>query len=370
MPSIDLASAPLVRAKSADAFAADSSGLDPWNVAELDFPEDGSPREVLEFCLRYAILAPSGHNTQPWRFRIAGNSVYLYADRTRALPIADPDDRELTISCGAAAANLQIALRYFGYSGEIEEFPSTQEPDLVARVRLGEPVYPSSLERNLFHAIPKRRTNRTQFEARQVSPWLVSAMQAACEYRGAWLEHVDSESMRGAVIELVAQGDRLQMADRAFRRELALWVRPASSPTHDGIPLYAQGVPDEHLDLVSGLIARLLRRFDTGGMRAAQDRELAHGSPVLAVLGTHADRPWDWFSLGQVMERVLLLARDAGVWASFLNQPVEVPALRARLRELLGRSGYPQIVLRMGYGAEVKPTPRRALRDVVATNDA
>ncbi len=73
-----------------------------WDVAESDYPRTGSPADKLRFMLRYAVLAPSNHNTQPWLFRVRGSSVELYADRARALRVTDPDDRQLLISCGCA----------------------------------------------------------------------------------------------------------------------------------------------------------------------------------------------------------------------------------------------------------------------------
>ena len=82
-----------------------------WSVDPRGFPGDGSPEEQLAFALGYAVLAPSGHNTQPWRFRIHGDVVEVRADRTCALPVLDPADRELILSCGAALFFLRIALR-------------------------------------------------------------------------------------------------------------------------------------------------------------------------------------------------------------------------------------------------------------------
>ncbi|HLX41335.1 MAG TPA: hypothetical protein VKR42_12440, partial [Ktedonobacteraceae bacterium] len=73
----------------------------------------------------------------------------------------------------------------------------------------------------------------------------------------------------------------------------------------------------------------------------------------------------DWLAAGQALERLLLYARAEGVWASFFSQPVEVPTLRMSLRDTFGQTDYPQLVLRMGYGAEVLPTPRRSVRDVL-----
>jgi hypothetical protein len=99
-----------------------------WNVSERQFPKDGTKSEQLKFLLNYAILAPSSHNTQPWLFKIVGDDIIeLYADRTRGLPLVDPMDRALTISCGAALSHLLIAIRHFGYAYELELFPDSND---------------------------------------------------------------------------------------------------------------------------------------------------------------------------------------------------------------------------------------------------
>ena len=88
---------------------------DAWEISPDEFPESGTPAENLTFLLRYAVLAPSSHNSQPWLFRVRESYVDLYADRARALPVVDPEDRDLLISCGAALFELCIAMRHFGY---------------------------------------------------------------------------------------------------------------------------------------------------------------------------------------------------------------------------------------------------------------
>src|SRR5216683_5000593 len=76
------------------------------------------------------------HNTQPWLFKIEDDTIELYADRACALPVVDPDDRELTISCGAALLNLRIALRHFGYRDLVQALPEPDNPDLLARIHM------------------------------------------------------------------------------------------------------------------------------------------------------------------------------------------------------------------------------------------
>jgi hypothetical protein len=71
-----------------------------------------------------------------------------------------------------------------------------------------------------------------------------------------------------------------------------------------------------------------IRTFDLGKGQAAKDRELATCSPILAIIGTKYEEPFDWLATGVVLSKMLLLARSEGVWCSFLNQPIEVSGLR------------------------------------------
>jgi hypothetical protein len=334
---------------------------DSWNVSEEGFPVQGGPEEKLRYLLNYAVLAPSGHNTQPWLFRLSGDEVELYADRTRGLPVVDPEDRALTISCGAALLYLRIALRHFGYAGEVETLPDPEAPDLLARVRLSREQEATEEEQRLFRAIPERRSNRQVFEERRVPGRLLSALRAAAREESAWLHIAEEAGTKHRIADLISEGDRIQHADRRFRRELVAWMHSNRSRSRDGVPGYAFGFGE----VMSAAGPLVVRTFDMGSGQAAKDRQLAEWSPVLAVLGTEDDTPADWLAAGQALARVLLRAQAEGVAASFLNQPIEVPELRPRLRDAIGRTVFPQLLLRMGYGPEVRPTPRRTVEEVL-----
>ncbi|MBU4293649.1 MAG: hypothetical protein KJ770_06330 [Actinobacteria bacterium] len=90
--------------------------LTPWQINERDFPREGSPIEKLKFLLRYAILAPSSHNSQPWKFHIRDREIDIFTDKDRWLKVADAGQRELYISVGCALENLLIAVEHFGYA--------------------------------------------------------------------------------------------------------------------------------------------------------------------------------------------------------------------------------------------------------------
>jgi hypothetical protein len=337
---------------------------DIWNVQERDFPATGTPEEKLKFVLNYAILAPSSHNTQPWRFKIDSGVIYLYADRSRSLPVADPDGRELIISCGTALFNLRIALHHFGYAGKIQTFPESTNHDLLACVELGNLIRETTDENLLFQAIQKRHTNRHDYQDWDVPEILLKSLQKNAISEGATLQIVKGDIARADITKLIAQGDHLQMADPNFRNELATWVRPSTSKSHDGLPIFTHSI-DEHFEFATPLFALVLRTLDMGHSVAERSRKLLECSPAIVILSTKFDRPADWLTVGQALERVLLRAQAVKLFASFLNQPIQVPELRNQLSKLLGDKSYPQIILRLGFGLEAKPTPRRAVDEVV-----
>lgn len=332
---------------------------DPWAI---DQAAPATDRALVERLVEHAVLAPSGHNTQPWRFRIVGRTLEVRADRSRALPVVDPDDRELTISCGCAILNARVAASAHGRALEVELMPDAGDDDLLARLTLADEPGAAREEDDLAAAIPGRHTNRAPFEERRPPAEVLGRLAEAAGTEGAWLEVLTDSERKEALADLVAEGDRRQMADRSFRRELAAWTTSNRSGRDDGIPGYGFGFSD----LMSMLGPLVIRTFDIGRSQAAKDRELATGSPVLAVLGTDADGPLDWLRAGQAHQRVALLTRVAGAWTSYLNQPIEVPDLRPRVAEIAGRAGgHPQLLTRIGYGPDARPTPRRPAREVV-----
>lgn len=332
-------------------------------IDALSFAPTGSEtrEELLTRAVAFAVLAPSSHNTQPWSFRVRWDGLEIRLDRSRVLPIADPAAREMIISCGAALQNIRIALRYWGFAAKVDLLPHASTPDVLARVRVGGRRLPSKLNDLLFNAIRARHTNRAPFLPLPVPPRLIAALRSAAELEGAWFYQTTDARQRPMIAKFVAKGDRRQWIDGRFRREVTSWMRPNSAEVRDGLPGYVFGMSD----LVARFAPALLRRLPIGLTQAWHDRELALDAPLLVALGTSGDTPRHWMEAGQALQLVLLVAAAHGMSASFLNQPLQVPALRARIRSQLGVSGWPQIILRMGYAPPTRATPRRELAEVL-----
>lgn len=334
-----------------------------WNITEQDFPESGTDEEKLEFLLGYAILAPSGHNTQPWLFKQSTNGIDIIADRSRRLPAVDPDDRALIISCGAALGHLRTAIRYFGYAGDINILPDPADPDTLAHVSLGPRHEPTDMERARFQAIKRRRTTRLSYRDEPMIGSLSGELLAGVSPEGIELAVIEQEQNKSAIAGLVAEGDRVQFADPAFRAELGLWVHSRRAASRDGMSGANFGMPDI-LSAIGGLV---IRTFDMGDGQAATHQAIATHSPALLLIATQDDMPRDWIATGLALSTVLLTVAAAGWTSAYLNQPVEVATLRPLLAQASKVKGHPQILLRIGYAADIKPAVRRPVHEVLFT---
>jgi len=334
-----------------------------WDIEESHLSPLACAEARLRYALNYAVLAPSSHNSQPWRFIVDGDMVLLCADRMRALPVLDPFDRELVISCGAALFNLRVALSHFGLGYAITVLPSGAEPDVLAQVRVwmnGD--YDASVA-SLFNAIPCRVTTREVFRAEAIAPEVQLRLLRAAEAEGVQAECIDDLHRREQIAQLIAEADRIQFHDPSFRRELASWIHPRRAA--DGMPAYGAGL-NTLLNVAVPLVASAIRTFDLGGGIAAAHESLVQASPILFCIGTGIDDPQSWLAAGQALERVLLTGVETGLTASYLNQPVETRQLRDSLRQITGMTAQPQLLLRMGRGPHASHSPRRPIQDVVS----
>ncbi len=328
--------------------------------ADGAFPSRGDPAERLRFLLSWSVLAPSRHNTQPWLFEIEGDEVRLYADASRGLPATDPDGREMIMACGAALTNLSIAAAHFGYATSSEVVRGYRRDGLVARVWLEErrPSTPETEE--LFQAIPRRRTNRLPLDGREPPEGLVAQLVREARREGAWLRPVE-DHQRALVADLVSEGDEVQWSNPRWRAELSAWTRLNGSARRDGMPAAAHGLSD----LAAFLQPLVQRLHNPCRLEAERDRRRARTTRALLVLSTSRDGKEEWVAAGEALQRILLRATAAGLPASSLNQAGEVPELRSRLRDAVGEAGLPQVMIRLGYGLEVSPVPRRRVDEVL-----
>ena len=172
--------------------------------------------------VRYATLAPSGHNTQPWKFSITGDCIRIFPDFTRALPVVDPDNRELYISLGCALENLVIAAKCAGYDPEVKYFPAGESDECLSVTLKHSNV---TGDNNLFRAISRRHTNRREYDKQQIPAADLTKIESVPTEEGVTSLVLTDPGGIKEIIELVREGNRIQMSDDAFMDEITSWIR-------------------------------------------------------------------------------------------------------------------------------------------------
>jgi hypothetical protein len=313
---------------------------------------------LLTEIVRYATLAPSGHNTQCWRFRVENSSITILPDMTRRTPVVDPDDHHLYVSLGCALENLSQAARALGFAAH-SQFDPVSGATTVALER-------SAADASaLFKAIPHRQCTRTDFDGRPLSNEDLRLLEAAETGSGVRVMLLTEREAMERVLEYVVHGNTMQVNNPAFVRELESWIRFSDGEairTGDGLPARATGNPPSPRWLGKILFRASFRAKPENDKNARQVRS----SAGMAVFVSNVDDRAHWIEAGRCYERFALQATTLGVRNAFANQPVEESSLRPEFARAFGLGeGRPDLVVRFGRGKEMPRSLRRPVEVVL-----
>jgi hypothetical protein len=308
--------------------------------------------------LRYATLAASSHNTQPWRFEVSSDSIALLPDFTRRCTAVDPDDHHLFASLGCAAENLVLASEAAGLKGHVAFNPETSGLTVTF-----ERISPN--QSPLFDAILTRQCSRTTYDGKPLSHEQLSLLAAAGSGKGVDVMLLTGEQQKKEIAQYVAQANTIQFADAAWAAELKAWIRFNAHDairTGDGLYGPVMGNPD-----VPPWLGKLFMRmaFSSKSQNKKDIRNI-QSSGAIAVIFSEKNDPQHWIEAGRCYQRLALQAAALDLRTAFINQPVEVSDLRPQFARHLGLGEQrPDLVVRIGHGRLAPKSLRRSLDDVI-----
>ena len=336
-----------------------SDNLAAWEVREKDFPIAGDLKDQMKGLLRYAVLSPSGPNTQPWKFSLKDDEISIIADFSRALPAVDPTDRTLYISHGCVLANILLAAEHFGLGYDVTYLPDGPSGERTAAVRFSKKAAEARFP-DLFRQITSRHTNRKPFESRAIEEEKLEALKSCINKDGIRLDILTDSEEKNRMADILARAHKIQLGNKAFRKELASWVRPNITSAKDGLPGYSFG----YTDFESFFGSFVFGTFDMSSSRARIETAYMKASPAVAVLSTDKEDRLTWIKAGLLFELLFLKATEMDVRFDLFSQPTAISELRQEMAEILGVK-YPQLLIRMGYADPAKHTPRRPVEEVL-----
>jgi hypothetical protein len=324
---------------------------DPWKVDETHFPANGSLPDRLRFLLQYAVLAPSSHNTQPWKFRIDGNRIDIFIDEERWLKVCDDDQRELHISVGCCLENLLVAADHFGLQHQVEYLPDSSNPMHAATMEVMDGAA-TERDSKLFQMIPVRHTNHGEYNGRPIPEDLLEQLSGCCTEPNIHVQLTSDNSIKQKVDELVVRADAIEFADPAFREELAYWI--------------GQGVFGTSW-LMSKIGKLAVTHINMGSSTAKKDSAVLMSSPVLGLISSRDNSRETQIEVGQVYQRLSLIAASFGIWCQPMSQIVQVGETKQEVAKLQTDPHlFPQLPFRLGFAeSEKHRTPRRSVEEVL-----
>ena len=315
--------------------------------------------EQLEALAKAVRNAPSVHNTQPWSLRVLGSTATLYERPDLDLSWHDPQGRDRMISCGAALANLALAVRSTGWAVDERLEPSAEEPEAVACVLATRREAPTAVESQRYRAIIRRTSHRRAFERRALSDATYEALRSPATSSDVYARWVTGEQEALQLARLLGYAARARRDDAQYQRELALWTQwTADTEPPEGMPsdVYAaEGVP------AAGLVTSASRWPDEYVLAERIEEE------AVLVLSTHDDTRCARLRLGEAMQLAWLEATSLGLATSVMTHPFQLSEVRTALAERLGLPGTPWIAMRFGY--PTVPAPRSSRRPLSETLD-
>jgi len=317
--------------------------------------------------IQQAAMAPSGHNTQPWKFEAIKNIIRIYPDFSRRLPVVDPDDLALYISLGCALENLVIAAQKDGYSSKVNYFPNNEE---YLEVELSEG--PSSEVTDLYRAIAERQSNRRIYNGSTIPDDHLQQLADANIYPDVDLKTIQTTDKEiEPVIQFVKEANRIQFNDNAFVEELISWIRFSKHEAleqKDGLTSSAMGFPS----VPRWLGNIIIRKFAQPEGEAKKCEKMIRSSAALIFFIAKYRTKKNWVDVGRSFERAALTAASLGISHAHLNMPCEVEAVQKKLSEYLelGAGEEPVLLIRFGYAKPMPRSPRRDFSEIMLSKDS
>jgi hypothetical protein len=316
--------------------------------------------EKIKFLLRYAILAPSTHNTQPWLFKVTGDNCAIHYNPELKLKYADPKSRDLYISLGCAIENLIIAAKYYGLESAITYSANDNDDNLVATISFKEGENKSDLA-PLIETILHRVNTRGTFTKEKIDPSYLEQLESLinrCAENGVGVKIVADPMEIEKIAGLTQQGMRLAHSNKAFRREMSRWITSNYSRRNEGMIGYSMNMPG----FISLFLSRVIRWFNMGSIMGKINYLSVSTSPFVFVFTAPELRAETWIKLGRLAERLMLELQKDGYNTSIYLASIEIGDLYREVQKIIGAQDEPQFIFAAGrMNKEFRTTPRHEL---------
>jgi nitroreductase len=277
-------------------------------------------RDILEL----GVYAPSGDNSQPWKFEVRDATIEVYNIPGKDNPVLNYKQRGSYIANGGVIENIVIAAGKFGCVADVVLSPDPADESHTARIHLMQREAPSSNSR-LVDFITKRHTNRKPYENRPLSKSELEELRVSMDdflnLGNLFFVVEERPAPKSALAAAASSIEQVVLEDRELHRLFfkdVVWSEIEEKKIRSGMFINTMelGAPQKfvfRLASHAGII-RVLNRLGFARFIAREDARLyASGAGIGALVIRGAAGPKDFLLAGRAMQRLWLTATSLGI---------------------------------------------------------
>jgi nitroreductase len=299
--------------------------------------------DLLPKIVEVAHLAPSVHNTQPWKVGIQDDNIIITIDSRHALVDGDQTGRETTISLGIFAEALSIGAALQGYT--VLSVTSVTRGSVL--VRLAPTNSDTTTAVHAGELLKLRHSDRSIYKPAIISDMTKGAIAAATRPFAVSTVVITDPKILDVIADLTSKGISLAMSSPAFRHELSNYLVTPSSHKQRGIAtksLYLNSVLTQFEPFF------LRHGIGLGAETKLEKKRWQSASAVVAILAD-GDLTKYWLEVGRAYLRASLAITEAGLSQATSAAIVEASNYHDDIEELLGTKQRVLSLMRIGQGS-------------------
>ena len=267
-----------------------------------------------------AIKAPSGGNTQPWKWLYSNGSLFLFHDKDRSISLLDFDNLASYIGLGAATENLILEANAMGLNPVVFSFPAKDDLRVIAQFKFSkEPIKNEYVY--LAPEIKHRSTNRT-ISKRQVieKSKLLQLKDITCSIKGADMIIIDEEDKIAQLAEVISKVERIRLMNKRGHKDFVSeirWSDKENDEKRDGVDINTVDLTGAEkagfIVAKNWEVVNALKKWKKGSGFEKLSRKTVTSSSALCLITMPAYSPEDYFTGGRAVERTWLAANKMGI---------------------------------------------------------
>lgn len=276
--------------------------------------------EMVTNLVEKSLLAPTGGNSQPWKWLFHNNQLFLFHDKGMSTQFLDFKGYGAYVGLGAAAENLILEAHKNNLEARIETFPLKENRKLAARITF-EPLLKAQPYDYLIGYINDRCTDRNIYDSEPVSKEVLKSLSDACSsIPGVKLHMITGADEVKAYGKILGRSDKLLLTTKKTHEEFMdeiRWDQEEVERTKSGVDL-------DTIDLTATEVAgfkviknwsvvKYLNKWGGGGTFEKLSKKCAESAYGLGMITVSDLNSSQFFDGGRAMQRLWLEATKHNV---------------------------------------------------------